>query len=557
MRHLYTLGDLELCCEKLKSELNLKEVKLEKINEDGFIYYISGVKPIRNLNITFENNNLEAYGEIHYQNGVNYYISEREESLFEIWEKNGVEPEHHTVDSIKKVLLSNNIKLGVSEEGIEALLNVNGKVLIAKGVAPIDDEEDKVKSNFESKIKNYNEESVGNVDFRNLYSITNVEPGTVIGEKIIGKEGKDGIDVFGNIIHRNKKKKVNISCGQGCKLSDNRAISTVAGRPSLSGNTFSVNSVYKNPANVDIKTGNIDFIGDVDIDGCIQEGMKVKSGSVVRVNGSVEKAEVEAQGGIYINGNIIDSTLKAGAKDVLKNNCLIILEEYKLNLENLLKSLDQFKEYNMKASMKSDGELIKLLIETKFGYLSKMAMSIITNTITGIIEEKMISETVKGKIMGLAPLNIKFANELYNLIELIDGEIKRLKNEINIKVDVNINYCQDTKIEASGDINILGKGQYVSNMKSLQRINFKNKNSVCRGGTLEAKHSINAGVIGTKAGAATTLKVDKNGLITAERVYHNTNFCIGERVHTFEYECKDVKAYLNKCGDLEIEKFNV
>ncbi|MGL5151831.1 MAG: flagellar assembly protein A, partial [Clostridium sp.] len=536
MRYLYSIDNLESECEKIKQKYGIDKLNIQDTNKEEFIKCITIFEPRRIFNIKAEENNFKLYGNIIYEPGLKYYLKTGEDSHLQVWEDVVQAPIAFTNSEIKEILVEKGIKIGVIEEAITNLLESKTEfVLIGEGIKPVDDEQDYIKTYFDNKIKNFEEESLKNIDFRNLYSISTAKIGDVIGEKIIGKEGRDGLDIYGNKVPKKIKKKININTYTGCEIKENKVVALIDGKPSIKGNTFSVTSVYNIPTNVDLNSGNVNFVGEVVIEGSIKEGMKVTSGSGVIVKGNVENAEINAKGNIVVGGNIIKSTIKTGAKDVEKNNALVLLENYKESLDGLIKSVVQIKEYNIKASNSSDGELIKLLIESKFKNLVTTAMNIITLTITGVISDKSISEFIKSKIMGLNTLNIKSSNELYDLISIIDDEISGLKAKVNLKLDVNIAYCQDTKIEASGDINILGKGQYISDMKSLGAINFINKSSVCRGGTLEAKDVIHAGIIGTPSGAITTLKVNKGGVITAKTVYANTKLFVGERTYTFEH----------------------
>ncbi len=52
----------------------------------------------------------------------------------------------------------------------------------------------------------------------------------------------------------------------------------------------------------------------------------------------------------------------------------------------------------------------------------------------------------------------------------------------------------------------------------------------------------------------TILKVPKDGVITADIAYSNTVFCIGEKQIMLDVSSKNVKAYMDKMGDIEIDK---
>jgi hypothetical protein len=61
--------------------------------------------------------------------------------------------------------------------------------------------------------------------------------------------------------------------------------------------------------------------------------------------------------------------------------------------------------------------------------------------------------------------------------------------------------------------------------------------------------------VGSSAGVNTILKVPKKGRITAEIAYNNTIFCFGEKQVMLEVSSKNVEAYLDKTGEITIDKF--
>ena len=62
-----------------------------------------------------------------------------------------------------------------------------------------------------------------------------------------------------------------VKTGEGCKLENNNIIATTEGKPALKANTFTVNKLYK-VDQVDLKSGNIDFVGNVEVVGAVSEG---------------------------------------------------------------------------------------------------------------------------------------------------------------------------------------------------------------------------------------------------------------------------------------------
>ena len=226
------------------------------------------------------------------------------------------------------------------------------------------------------------------------------------------------------------------------------------------------------------------------------------------------------------------------------------LIQLKSDVEQIIKLSEELKE-KPAFMYKSDGEIVKLLIEKKFKTLPRKALLLMSNPNNNNDE---IKSYINSKLIGSGPFNIKFVNELYNLIDLVNEEMAPLKEDVFLPIDVYVNYVQDSKINATGSIIIQGKGQYVSDMTALKDIVFENEKAVSRGGTLTASGNIRCATVGSSAGVSTTLKVKKGGIITADIVYRNTVFIVGDRHYTFEEDSKDVKAYFSN-GDIVVDKF--
>jgi uncharacterized protein len=61
---------------------------------------------------------------------------------------------------------------------------------------------------------------------------------------------------------------------------------------------------------IDMTSGNIDFVGSVEIRGDVHSGMHVKAGGDITVGGNVESAELVAGGNILVRGGVIGHALQ-------------------------------------------------------------------------------------------------------------------------------------------------------------------------------------------------------------------------------------------------------
>lgn len=463
-------------------------------------------------------------------------------------------PPLYTRDELIEALKEKNIVFGYDEEGLRKATTeyTIENEIIAKGIRVIDDEDDTIEMYFEGTKRNVSEESKEDVDYRNMYSVSNVCVGDTLAELKIGNMGNDGTDIYGKSIAKKLKKVLTIQSGQGCRIEDNKVIAIMDGQPSVKNGMFFVHKVLQKTSDVDLKTGNIKFTGDVKINGSVRTGMTVDAGNSLEISGSIEESTIIAQGETRLNGSLINSKAIIGSKDLSKQNYMEALEVFTSDILELIKSLEELKG-KQSLSNTSDGQLVKVLMETKFKSLQKKAFMVLN--FKGEINGEKIGNFIRHKIIGAGPLKIKFTSELYELVQWLQEEVVPLKEELFIPVDIYLTYCQDSNIECTGSIYITGKGQYTSELNAKMDIIFKYDKAVSRGGTLIANRNIEAKVIGSPSGVATTLKVPKTGNIKADIAYHNTIFWFGDLKYVLEVPSKQINAFVNYEGEIVVEKF--
>ena len=529
--------------------------------KDKIEYKFDEIEPIRNVNISITTDKMEAYINIESSSKHVYKLVDQEyhKNLILIKKKVSEEyPTKYSPNELKELLQSKGIRYGIIEDELNNVCNeyqVNNKI-IAKGLPVQNDIADEIQTLFkdsEELIKHTDVEQ--KVDYRNRYSFSNVKIGDVIAKIIPGKSGVDGIDVLGLPIKRKTAKKFVVKTGEGCKLENNNIIATTEGKPALKGTMITVNKLYK-VDQVDLKSGNIDFVGNVDVVGAISEGMEVKAGNDLHVGKNVETAVVRSSGEITINGNVLNSTVTAGSENVERRQYLDNLISFKNVLNELSSSAEQIKENNL-LGMKEYGEIIKILIENKFKLLPKLSRSILNYNMSQGIQQSDITTFIINKLLGLGPLKIKKIRELEQFMETVEEEMEEMENSVIIPTNIYLAYAQGAEIEASGSVFITGKGQYNSNITALNNIEFTGDHAVSRGGTLCAGYEIKLKSVGSTAGVNTILKVPKTGRIMADIAYNNTIFCFGERQIMLEESAKNVEVYIDKTGEITIDKFNL
>lgn len=200
-------------------------------------------------------------------------------------------------------------------------------VLAAKGEPPVDGINGSVKYLFDcSNVQVFEEDEYGNVDYRDLGLVTNIEEGTVIAEITPPTEGEPGKDIRGIVAGQVPGKPANINIGAGTRLSDDGLCiyAEISGNLRWTGKHFVVDKDVTINGDVDVSVGNIDFIGDVIIRGNIEEGYEIYSGGNVTVTGMVTSARIVARGKIDVRMGVVSSYFDA--EDISANffeNCTV------------------------------------------------------------------------------------------------------------------------------------------------------------------------------------------------------------------------------------------
>ncbi|WP_053284654.1 flagellar assembly protein A [Clostridium botulinum] len=517
----------------------------------------------RMMNINISHDSMEAYASIK-------YIPENIYKLKDTMEQKDLEveaqleeqkyPNPYTIDEIKEILLSKGIKVGVIKENLYKLVELQDveDVLIAKGRKPIQSIDDRIDIKFDvNNGKAFKEDKNGNVDYKSIGRVKEVKKGEVLAVREPGVDGKDGIDVKGCIKKHAKRKKANIKLGQGCEFKDdNTVISTIEGKPTFKGGVIAVHPVHNVEKDVDITTGNIDFVGDVVIYGSVKEGMRVDCGQNLTVNKNIEHAKLYSKRDMTVLGNVINSDLHAGGEDILKRNKLKVLKKLNSGLLELISTVDHIKKFNLLGKKVRDGEIVKVLIENKFKYINSLCSEFNELLLQcSMEEEKVVSDCINKNLVGVGPLNIKEVNELNLIVIKVKRAISAIETTLSVPVTMNISYCQDSVLKCSGNVIVTGKGEYVSEIISHGSVEFISSGSLARGGVIKAKKQIKCKKVGSEGGVSTKLIVEGKGHIWVDVAYQNTRFIVGEKEYILEVPSKEIHAYLADDGELVVDKF--
>ncbi|MDR1278853.1 MAG: FapA family protein [Treponema sp.] len=215
------------------------------------------------------------------------------------------------METFLSVLRNNRVVYGVKEDFLREFVDrpvYKEPVVAAEGSKSVDGRDAYIQYNFEtdqSKVR-LRETSNGTVDFKELNIIQNVVENQPLAKKIPPEAGVMGRTVTGKVIPAKSGRDTGLPVGKNVHVGDDGVtiIADINGQVVVVSGKINVEPVYTVQGDVNLKTGNIIFLGTVIINGNVEDGFSVKAAGNIEVNGTVEKAELDAEGDIIVHQGI-------------------------------------------------------------------------------------------------------------------------------------------------------------------------------------------------------------------------------------------------------------
>lgn len=230
------------------------------------------------------------------------------------------EPQHGgrpvTYENLCSEAATRGIRYNLNEQAMRDIFDkeqFGRSVIIARGDKPVDGTDGFVTYNYECKdTQEFIEDEFGNVNYRDLGLIRNIEEGTVIGTITPETQGEPGKDIRGGVVKQCPGRQPNYIIGTGVQLSPDgsKLVAAVSGNLRWNKSHFVVDKEVIIGGDVDASVGNIDFIGNVTIKGNTNEGYEIRSKGNVSVLGTVTGTIIKADGDISIRVGAVGANLE-------------------------------------------------------------------------------------------------------------------------------------------------------------------------------------------------------------------------------------------------------
>ena len=414
-------------------------------------------------------------------------------------------------------------------------------VLIAKGLAPVESKDGYLEVIAPQEIIENVVEPNQRVNFKERFKIPSVQKGEVIAIVHKPTEGKSGYNVFGKSLLPKTPKQVDVKLRQNVEMdADGKIIALRSGRPSILGSVIKyveVSREYQIKSDVDIKTGNIYFNGDVIIQGDVKENMRVEASGNIYIDGNVYSSHIISSQNIYIKGNVINSYLFGGQHGLIQSEVYHLIQKLYLGFEKLDAALHQTIKFMTVKGMKiHEGQLLASLVEVKFPQIveeAKKYQQFINRVeqykISVLVEYIMLKRMIHPFTNPPLIVNLCKKETLRSILFVLKQEISRLENMIEEESKVELRFSQQSNIRTNGEVLFTGEGMFNTEVFAGTNCVVNGPKAVIRGGKVQAVQTIVANEVGTILGSAPLLIAG-----TAVTVRELNNGKISIRNHLFE-----------------------
>jgi len=217
-------------------------------------------------------------------------------------------------DELLKILNEAGVIYGINDERLSKISSeviLNKPIEVARGTPcgkGVDSSFELLFEAADSKAPVINED--GCIDYKNLNLIKNATKDQPLVKKIHAARGTPGKTVTGEDVEGKMGKDRALPKGKNTDISpDNKdlLIATKDGSITYANNLVSIDDTYTVNSDVDMASGNIDFVGSLKISGGIKSGFIVKANGNIEIGKNVEDAQVFCGGSVVAKGGFVSS----------------------------------------------------------------------------------------------------------------------------------------------------------------------------------------------------------------------------------------------------------
>ncbi len=345
-----------------------------------------------------------------------------------------------TVEELKNLIISKNVKTGIMESSICDVLEneiYDIAIEVARGKESVPGKDGYyiyhvAMPEVEATPKELED---GTVEYVKTASHTVVDEGDLLAEYVPATNGEYGYTVDNTMLPPKRGKDLPRLKGKGFRIEENQYIAATHGMVEITERGFRITNLLEVNGNVDINYGHIDFDGDVNIRGDVKSGMNVKATGNVEITGHVGNCQIEAGKNIIVHngmqgkfagklvaGGDIECKFFENSQAVAKGN---------INVRSVMNS-----------QLEAEG---KVVVEGK----DSVVLGGSVHAVQGVELSEAGNETEIETLLvaGALPDTLKRDVELSGLIKKVEGEVDLLDRSAKVLERMtNTNITKETNV---------------------------------------------------------------------------------------------------------------
>lgn len=447
-----------------------------------------------------------------------------------------------TVEEVEKALADMGVTYGINQETIRQAVQQpdGGLVIVASGLPPVPGQAGSLEWLAEADKAEYNPKQ--RVNYRERATLVTVKAGEPVAAIRPPVPGEPGRNVMDRVIPVEPPVPCKVSVGPGIRLEpDGTMVAEQPGRPvqvaSAGFPVVRISPMHEHVGNVDRTSGNLHVKGDVVVTGDVTDGMEVTAaGRAVILGNLTAGVTVKSGGSIKIVGQAIGSTLIAGGNQVYYHTLLPLVQELNGRLDSLIAATSEV----MKSSTHSIadieragvGLILRAVADRNFMDLNPLANRVLT--LMGELGEindataQRLNRALRSRVLGGRLFEVRTLQELADVQHTLVDVRGTIETMVEGEADVEVSYCEQSQVQASGSIYLVGQGSYRSKLTAGADIQV---HGIVAGGVLRARDHVHLHEVGTDAGTLTLIEVSEKGSVMAKFAHTNVRIHLGKAVH--------------------------
>jgi len=299
----------------------------------------------------------------------------------------GTVPQDVSVARIRQFLEKETIKYGIVEDEQISIFLENesepgSSLIVARGKPMVPGVDACITYHFNKDYLSAGKiQEDGDIDYRDRGDIPLVKEGDLIAEKTPAKAGEPGIDIHGHPISVPEPEDTRLVCESGTLLSEDglKVHAKIDGQPNVTvAGKISVFAEFSVNGDVNYETGNIDFDGNINVKGSVNDGFSVKGGNLSAKE--VLGATIHVKGDVIVTGGIMGAHIEAEGNVVAK-----FIKDANIKAYGHIIAAKEVMDSKVRTSgkfMNQSGKIISSLVTAKQGVEAKDIGTVVSNPCT-------------------------------------------------------------------------------------------------------------------------------------------------------------------------------